>query len=56
MKEFRILTLINMASVLIAIVAAVALMQIVGVQGAILGTATGELMLSVLLYRAIRNN
>lgn len=55
MKQFRTLTLLNVVSVMVAIVAAVALMQIVGVQGAIVGTAAGELMLSVLLYRAIKN-
>lgn len=55
MKEFKRLTLINTGSVMVAIGAAVALMQIVGVQGAILGTAAGELILSFLLYKAIRS-
>lgn len=53
MKEFRTLTLLNAVSVVVAIVAAVALMQIVGVSGAILGSALGELLLSVLLYKAV---
>ena len=55
-KEFKILTLANIASVVVAIVAAIVLMEIIGVQGAILGTAAGELVLSVLLYRVIKNN
>jgi O-antigen/teichoic acid export membrane protein len=53
MKEFRLITLVNLASLVVAIVAALILMKAIQVQGAILGTALGELMLSVLLYREV---
>ena len=56
MKEFKTLTLVNIASAVVAIVAAIVLMEIMGVLGAILGTAAGELVLSVLLYRVIKNS
>lgn len=52
-KEFKILTLINFVSVVIAITVAVLLMQLIGISGAILGTAIGELVLSVLLHKII---
>lgn len=54
MKEFRILTLVNSASVGIALVIAVTFIHLVGVQGAILGTGVGELVFSVLLYRTVK--
>ncbi len=53
-KEFRSLTLVNAVSLLVAILIAVFLMQSIGVQGAILGTAIGELIFSVLLYRVVQ--
>jgi O-antigen/teichoic acid export membrane protein len=53
-KEFRLLTLLNAISLVVAILIAVLLMQIIGVQGAILGSAVGELIFSVLLYRAVK--
>jgi len=52
-KEFRAITLLNAVSLSVAIIIAVFLMQVIGVQGAILGTAAGELIFSMLLYRAI---
>lgn len=52
-KQFRVLTLINTSSVVVAIGAAVILMQVVGVSGAVLGTALGELVLGVLMYRVV---
>ena len=52
-KEFRLLTLLNAASLAVAILITVTLMQLIGVRGAVLGTAIGELIFSALLYRAI---
>jgi O-antigen/teichoic acid export membrane protein len=54
MKDFRLLTLKNIVSTLVAITAAVVLMSIVGVYGAVLGVALGELILSILLYQVIK--
>jgi O-antigen/teichoic acid export membrane protein len=53
LKEFRALTVLNTVSVVVAIGAAVVLMRMIGVVGAILGTAIGELVLNVLLYRMV---
>jgi O-antigen/teichoic acid export membrane protein len=54
MKEFRILMLTNTFSAALAMIAAIALMQTMGVHGAILGTAIGELTLTLMLYLTIR--
>jgi O-antigen/teichoic acid export membrane protein len=53
-KNFRLLTLVNAVSLMAAILIAVILMQEIGVKGAILGSAVGELIFSVLLYRVVR--
>ncbi len=53
MKEFRFLTLANVVSALMAVGAAVLLMTSIGVHGAILGTAIGELILAGLLVRLV---
>jgi O-antigen/teichoic acid export membrane protein len=53
-KEFRLVTLLNAVSLVIAISGAIVLMNVLGVRGAILGSAVGELIFSVLLYSVIR--
>jgi O-antigen/teichoic acid export membrane protein len=53
MKEFRQIMFDNLWSAIIAIVCTVFLLQLMGMQGAILGSAIGELILSVLLYRTV---
>lgn len=53
MKNFRLLMLANIASFAVAIISAVVLMQIIGPQGAVIGSASGDLVLSVILYKAI---
>lgn len=55
LKHFRTLTLINVLSAAIAIVTAIALVPALGVSGTILGTATGELILTIFIFRAIAN-
>jgi len=55
LKRFRTLTLMNAASGCVAIASSVALMLIMGVSGAILGTAVGELILAVLLWKVVWN-
>ncbi len=53
-KKFRGISLVNFFSALIAVVAAIALMKYWGVEGAVLGTAVGELLLSIGLYGLLR--
>lgn len=55
MKRFRSLMLTNAVSAAVAVGAAVVLMRIMGIPGAILGTAAGELILAVLLWRLLAN-
>jgi O-antigen/teichoic acid export membrane protein len=53
-KEFKILTLANTVSFLVSILFAVLFMLVFGAQGAILGTASGDLVMGGLLYWIIR--
>ncbi|MFC5498391.1 lipopolysaccharide biosynthesis protein [Caenimonas terrae] len=54
LKEFRAVTLSNSISLLAAVPIAVILMQMIGVSGAILGGAIGEMVFSVLLYKVVK--
>ncbi|MDH3274510.1 MAG: hypothetical protein OEM99_08220 [Gammaproteobacteria bacterium] len=54
LKRFRDLMLANAVSAGVAILSAALLLQLVGVPGAVLGVAVGELVLIVLLWRMIR--
>ncbi|WP_172588521.1 lipopolysaccharide biosynthesis protein [Ferriphaselus amnicola] len=53
MKEFKRIMFDNLWSAVVAIICTVFLLKQLGVQGAVLGAAIGELILSVLLYRAV---
>lgn len=53
-KEFRLLTLLNTISLVAAVLIAVVLMKAIGAQGAVLGSAVGELIFSVLLHKAVK--
>jgi len=53
MKEFRRIMFDNLWSAIAAIICTLLLLKPLGVQGAIFGTALGELILSILLYRAV---
>lgn len=55
MRRFRILTLINIPSAIAAIVTAIVLIQQLGAAGAIWGTVIGEIILTILIWREIRN-
>lgn len=55
MRRFRILTLINIPSAIAAIVSAIVLIQQLGASGAIWGTVAGEIVLTILIWREIRN-
>ncbi|MBC7488661.1 MAG: hypothetical protein H7240_00125 [Glaciimonas sp.] len=52
-KEFKSLTVINSITLLFAIFTAATLIKYVGIAGAILGSALGELLLSVWLYKLV---
>ena len=54
MKEFRAITLVNALSAPFAIFFAVLLMRFINDQGAVIGTALGELLLSVLLFITVK--
>lgn len=53
MKKFRRIMLDNLWSAIAAILCAVILLPLLGVLGAVIGTAIGELILSALLYKAV---
>lgn len=53
-KEFKALTLLSGVSLLAAVAAAVILMSLIGVAGAVLGSAIGELVLSILLLIKVK--
>jgi O-antigen/teichoic acid export membrane protein len=55
MKRFRSLTLMNALSALVALAAAIGFIKVWAVPGAVVGTAAGELVLAVLLWRIIRD-
>jgi len=55
MRRFRILALINIPSAIAAVVTAIVLIHQLGAPGAIWGTAAGELVLTILIWREIRN-
>ena len=55
-KEFKILTFANTISFIVAIITTVILMQLFGVYGAIIGTASGDAIMSILLFFYIRLN
>ena len=52
-KQFRTITLVNSVSAFITIIATVIMMQLIAVQGAIIGMALGELVLSYFLFTAV---
>jgi O-antigen/teichoic acid export membrane protein len=54
LRRFRVLTLINIPSAVVAVLTAVVLIQQIGTPGAIWGTAAGEIVLSLLIWREIR--
>lgn len=54
-RKFRLLTLLNIPSVVITIVAAVLLIRAFGVVGAIWGMLIGEVVLSAFIWREIRH-
>ena len=54
-KQFRSVTLANSVGLLVAILSAVFLMQAIGVRGAILGSAIGELVFSFLLFKSVKD-
>lgn len=55
MRRFRILALINIPSAIAAIITAIVLIQQFGASGAIWGTVAGEIVLTILIWREIRN-
>ncbi|MGV8898775.1 MAG: lipopolysaccharide biosynthesis protein [Burkholderiaceae bacterium] len=55
MRRFRILALINIPSAITAIVTAIILIQQLGASGAIWGTVAAEIVLTILIWREIRN-
>ncbi len=55
MRRFRILALINIPSAIAAIVTAIVLIHQLGAPGAIWGTVAGEIVLTILIWREIRN-
>ncbi len=56
MRRFRILALINIPSAIAAVAAAIVLIQELGASGAIWGTVAGEFVLTILIWREIRND
>ncbi|NMM38847.1 MAG: hypothetical protein HHJ09_15345 [Glaciimonas sp.] len=56
LRRFRILALINIPSAIAAIVTAIILIQQFGARGAIWGTVAGEIVLTILIWREIKND
>jgi O-antigen/teichoic acid export membrane protein len=54
LRRFRVLTLINIPSAAVAVLTAIVLIQQIGTPGAIWGTAAGEIVLSLLIWREIK--
>jgi O-antigen/teichoic acid export membrane protein len=54
MRQFRVLTLLNLISAVTALLAACALVQVLDAPGAIWAVAVGEVLLSILIWRDIR--
>lgn len=56
LKKFRILTLVNIPSAIVAVSAAILLIRQLGAPGAIWGMAAGELVFALLIWKEIRND
>lgn len=56
MRKFRILTLVNIPSAILAVLTAIFLIRQLGAPGAIWGTAIGEIVFCLLIWREIRND
>lgn len=55
-RKFRVLTLMNIPSAVITLIAAILLIQWLGAVGAIWGMVAGEIALSLLIWREIRHD
>lgn len=56
LKNFRALMIANVFSAIVAVFCAFALIKLIGIPGAVLGTGLGELCLAALLWRHIWND